>query len=200
MQRLLAWFIGCVAVSLVAALPLNAQMPGFVGTDPQTPGLVGTVVDPQGRPVAGARLHLTGPLGAACTATSADDGRARCDRLADGDYTLRVVADGFRADPLAVRVEHGSASPVIVALEVAALSESLVVTATAVDAPRSTVAASTTIVSAGDLRAAQVDTVAAALASVPGFTITASGGAGIASSVPGAASLTTRCSSLTACG
>ena len=175
MHSLLRWSVHGVAVSLVAAIPLAAQAPGFVGT----------VLDPQHQPVAGVRVQLAGPLGVACAATSGADGRARCQSLADGDYTVHVVADGFRADPVAIRVEHGAAPPVTVTLAVAALSESLVVTAAAVDAPRSTAPASTTVVSAGDMRAAQVDGVAAALATIPGFTITANGGAGaVTSSFP----------------
>ena len=133
MQRLLRPLVFCVVVPLVAVAPLHAQAPGFVGT----------VQDPRGRPVEGIRVELTGPLGVACATSSGPDGRVRCDGLADGTYTLLVTADGFRASPIRVSVAHGTAAPVSIPLAVAALSESVVVTAAAVDTPRSAVAAST---------------------------------------------------------
>lgn len=175
MQRLLRPYACGLVVSLVAALPLNAQTPAFVGT----------VVDPQGRPASGVRIELTSPLGVACTAMSDASGRAQCTRLGDGDYVARAIADGFRARPVPVSVRGGVAPAIDMRLDVAAISESLVVTAAAVEAPRSSSAASTTVLSASDLAIAQVDGVGAALASVAGFTVTSNGAAGaVTSSFP----------------
>jgi hypothetical protein len=58
----------------------------------------GRVVDPQGQPVAGARVSVEGPLGSLGAATSDTEGRFALDAFRR-EWRVLVVADGFRAEP-----------------------------------------------------------------------------------------------------
>jgi len=61
---------------------------------PTTGSLVSTVADQAGRPLAGARISIAGPLGERTASTDAS-GRVEVRLLPSGDYRIRVEAPGF---------------------------------------------------------------------------------------------------------
>ena len=67
------------------------------GQDVQTKGTIGgTVTDPAGAAVPGAKIVVTGQRGER-TGTSSDDGIFKIDNLEPGTYTVRVEQTGFKA-------------------------------------------------------------------------------------------------------
>src|SRR5437879_2346721 len=65
--------------------------------------LTGRVVDPDGRPVPGARVIVAGALGVAAERVADENGAFVLTAIPGGDYEVRVVAAGFQAGPIAVR-------------------------------------------------------------------------------------------------
>ena len=156
---------------------------GFA-TDASAAGdVAGRVVDPDGRPVAGARVLLSGAGVPLQSAITTEDGRFSIAAPETGRLTIRVAADGFRAE--AVNVD-GSAEPKdvgTIALAISALSESIVVSASQVEIPLTRVTSSVTIISGAELEARQIHTVADALRMVPGLTLASTGGLGTTTGV-----------------
>lgn len=140
--------------------------------------LRGEVTDPQGAVVANARVLVV--AGGTVIASADTDARGRyvITHLPAGAFELRVVAAGFRAEPAMVRLERDDERTVPLTLQLAAVAESIVVSAAQVALPLSRVPDSVTVLTAADLEARQVDTVVGALAHVPGLTVTQSGGLG----------------------
>ncbi len=142
----------------------------------------GQVLDPDGRPVAGARVVLDGPLGARAVRTDGE-GRFLLPRdLPAATYRLLVEADGFTADPLTVRLPREKA-PVTITLRVAPVSEAIVVSAAQVPRPLSDAPATSTVISREDVQVRQLETVSDAIRTVPGFTVGRNGGRGALTSV-----------------
>jgi len=158
--------IGAVAGVLLAGTAL---------ADP----LGGRVVGPDGRPVAGATVTISGPLAAPVTVTTGADGRFTVDVPA-GTVTLRAFAAGM--DAAAVRVESGR-TDVEVSLALRAVTEQLTVTASQIGTPLSLTGASVTVIPQADLTARQTLTLGDALRVVPGFAVARSGGPGTVTSV-----------------
>ncbi|MGH9509807.1 MAG: TonB-dependent receptor [Terriglobales bacterium] len=107
---------------MLVAVTLQAQLP--------TATLNGTVADPQGAVVSGAKLTLTHPATGASreTATSSDGGYVFTN-LAAGTYTLRIAAQGFATqDVKDIGLEVGRADTLNVSLKVASGGEVITVT------------------------------------------------------------------------
>lgn len=145
--------------------------------------LTGRVLDPDDRPVEGARVVASTLLGTLREVSTAGDGGFEMRDLAAGRYTLRVIVDGLQADPELLVLTADEQREVPIRLRVSAIAESIVVSAAHVDLPRSTAPQAVTIITSADLTARQVETVSEALESVPGLTVTRSGGRGALTSV-----------------
>ena len=145
--------------------------------------LAGAVVDPDGRPVPRARVVLEGPVGIVASTLTQDDGRYSLDPMATGSYVVRVLADGFRSAPQTVSVTGSEAATVNFSLELSAVSETLVVSASQIEAPRSSAPAAVTVITSAELKAQQIETLADAFRGVPGQTIVRSGGRGALTSL-----------------
>ncbi len=165
-----------LAAFVLAAL-LASSSPLLAGT------VRGVVVDPDGQPVPGAALILAGPLAVPRAATTDSSGRFRFESLAAGRYDLRVAVPGFRADPLEVHLTETDDREVTMAMRLAAVSETIVVSASQVDVPLSRTSDSVTVLTGDDLRARQVETVGEALGLVPGLVVAQNGGRGSVTSV-----------------
>ena len=119
-------FIHAVVIfvtAVLSAIPAGAQAP--VGT------VAGVVTDPSGGVVRGATVTVTSvSTGGARTTTTDDQGFFQVPTLKPGDYKVKVTSSGF-ADFVAptVAVEVGQTARVDVALRVAAVSDTVEVTA-----------------------------------------------------------------------
>ena len=141
--------------------------------------LGGRVLDPDGRPVPGATVLVDGPLGVRTVVTGAD-GRFSIDHLPDASYRVLVELPGFAASAVVVR----PGGPALdIRLEVAPVSEAVVVSASPVPRPLSESPAAATVIAAADVRTRQLETVADALRTTPGFAVGRNGGRGALTSV-----------------
>lgn len=146
--------------------------------------LTGTVVDPHGRPVPGANVHAEPQSGAARETRTGADGTYRLDGLAAGAVVLRAFGEGLQADAVLVSIPSVDANlDQPIAMRLSALSDSIVVSASSLEAPRSTLPASTTVLSAEDLRLEQTESIGDALRRVPGLGVATGGGRGAVTSL-----------------
>jgi iron complex outermembrane receptor protein len=87
------------------------------------------VIDPQSASIPGARIELTRRDGSWTAAVEAsDEGSYRFDSLAAGSYLASVEARGFARAVVPLSVEGSSPSEVEIRLQIASISESVVVT------------------------------------------------------------------------
>jgi outer membrane cobalamin receptor len=142
--------------------------------------VTGRVVDPDGRAVRGATVLLVD--GATVIGTAVTDAAGGFSLTAphDGPFHVRVAADGFRAQPVSVA---GDSNAGTITLEVSAVRESVVVSASQVDTPLSSTSSSVTVLTGEDLKTLQAQTLADALRLVPGLTVTSTGGHGALTSL-----------------
>jgi outer membrane cobalamin receptor len=143
--------------------------------------ITGRVVDPQGQPVAAATVIALRSGATPHTAVTDDDGRFAISELADGRYDLTVAAPGLHGSARDIGSDSGRS--ITIALAVSAIAETLVVSASQIDQPLSRTADSVTVISGRELEARQVATLGGALATIPGFAITRSGGPGTLTSL-----------------
>ncbi len=140
--------------------------------------VAGRVLDPSGRAVPRARvLLIAGTTVVERTLTDAA-GAFRIVTPDEGRFELRVAADGFRAEPVPIEARSAPHDIGQIALEVSAVSESLVVSAAQVDIPLSQASSSVTVLSGAELENAQIRTAADALRQVPGLAVARNGGLG----------------------
>jgi vitamin B12 transporter len=172
-HRLFAVFL--VSVTLVSVVAVTRTVEAAV--------LAGRALDPDDRGVSSARIVVTGPLGTVAEAVTGPTGDFTFDRLPDGEYDLVVSASGFRAAPERVTLSGDERREVTVRLRLAAISESVVVSASPIEVARSTAPASLTVVTGEDLATHQVEGVGDALRQVPGLSVARSGGRGALTSV-----------------
>jgi outer membrane cobalamin receptor len=145
--------------------------------------LRGRVTDPSGRPVSGATvLVLRGPTVVA-TAPTSPDGQYGPVTLPAGIYEVIVATPGLRLAPRRVTLAADAALTLDLSLDLAAVGESVVVSASRIDAPASLVGDSVTVIDREAIAALQIDTVAEAVAQAPGFNVAASGGRGAVTSL-----------------
>jgi hypothetical protein len=112
----------CCLVGLVLSLTATAQLP--------TSTLNGTVTDPQGAVVAGAKVVITSSAtGVSRETTTGTDGGFSVTDLTPGSYTLRVSASGFAISEFKeIRLEVGRALTLDVPLKIAKAGEVVEVT------------------------------------------------------------------------
>ena len=99
-QRRLAVFAVCMPITLLAISPLFAQ------TTISTGSIVGTLTDPSGAVVSGAKVTITNKgTGQVITTTTTSTGNYASGALIPGDYTVRVEAAGFKTTQMLVVVQ-----------------------------------------------------------------------------------------------
>lgn len=144
--------------------------------------LTGAVSSPTGQPMANVRVVLDAATGPVSTTRTAPSGTFSLDAPA-GDYVLRVVADGFDAPPQRVTLGEAREASATIALQVRAISEQVVVSAGVVPLTRSATGTALTVLDADELRTRQLESSLDALRSVPGFSVSRSGGRGGVTSI-----------------
>lgn len=149
--------------------------------------LHGRVIDPDSRPVRGARVLVICATTVQSTAETDRDGQfdVAAPSPASGRCELTVSDEGFSAAPLPVtsNVSGGPQDVGTIRLTVSAVSEAVVVSAADVDQPLSVTPSAVTIITGDQLRARQITTVADALREVPGLSVASNGTAGAVTSV-----------------
>ena len=140
--------------------------------------LTGRVVDPSNTPVAGAVVFLVVNGAATQSMVTDETGRFRLSAPDSGSVELRVAVPGFRGD--AIRLSGGSEIRDLgdLRLAVSAHSEAVLVSAAQVEIPLSEATPSVTVITAAELEAKQLQSVADALRSVPGLSVVRAGGTG----------------------
>ena len=141
--------------------------------------LSGTVVDQLGGPVSGATVTLMHAGRRAADTISNGRGEFRFEGLADGRYHVEVSATGFEprtSDP--VFVGGRGRVTVQVGLQVGAVTQHVVVTASAAELPQSQVGASVTVIDAALLGALGNTDLLEPLRTVPGAAVVQTGARG----------------------
>jgi outer membrane cobalamin receptor len=165
-----------VVCLLVAVLALATGAAAEAGT------IRGQVTDPAERPVPAARVVVAGPLGTRSVLTDAE-GRFEVPDLPAARYRVLVEVPGFSAEPRVLTLGADDVVELPLALIVAALAESVVVSAAQIPMALSDAPATMSVIDASDLRERQVDTLAGALRTVPGFGVARNGGFGAVTSL-----------------
>ncbi len=145
--------------------------------------LAGRVTDPDARPVANATVLILRGQTVVTTARTNADGRFGPLTLDAGTYDIVVAAPGLRHAPAHAALGTDTTVDLALHMDLAAVGESVVVSASSVDALRSRVTDSVTVIDRDTIEAQQIDTVAAALHETPGFSVVASGGRGAVTSL-----------------
>jgi len=141
--------------------------------------LKGRVLDPDGRPVPGATVILSADGRVLSTTVTDMAGAFEIEAPDRSGLEVRIALAGFRSAPREIDAAAGAAADLgDIHLAVSAISESVVVSAAQVDMSLSRTSSSVTVITGEELEARQVHSVADALRSVPGLTITATGGPG----------------------
>ncbi|MFI5178042.1 MAG: TonB-dependent receptor domain-containing protein [Vicinamibacterales bacterium] len=143
----------------------------------------GRVLDPDGRAVANADVLIVSGARVVAADKTTRDGKFGPIAVTPGDYRVLVGAGGFKADPRAITVRADSALSIDITLALAAVAESVVVSAARVETPLSRVTDSVTVVDRAALEARQAETVGDALRQVPGMGVVTSGGRGAITSL-----------------
>ena len=166
-------FILLIVGAVVAGLPARAS----------ADSVSGHVIDPDGRRVADADVLIVAGSRVVASARTLRDGAFGPIALAPGEYQVLVSAAGFKAEPQSIAVRADSTLTIEVKLALAAVSESVVVSASQVETPLSRVTDSVTVVDRADLDVRQAETVSDALRLVPGMGVVSSGGRGAITSL-----------------
>ena len=169
------------AIVLIAVLifgvptPANAPAPGQIG---------GTVTDPSGARVAEARVALVRAAGVVQETRTDNSGHFLFSDVAEGSYSLIVEAQGLsQREKTTVTVGAGATASAVVKLEMAAISDRLVVSATRTETPSSELAGSVSVITGDELQRANHSLVSEALRSTPGLAVLQTGGRGGLTSV-----------------
>ena len=126
--------IGIILV-LLLLFPVLPAMSGFPAGDvPKTADLIGSVADPQGAPVVGAMVTLSGLDQKAVLTTATDQqGHYEFHGVLPGKYTVKVTVAGFDAVDQPVVVREGVPLTVDVQLKLAAANQEVRVSTDVLD-------------------------------------------------------------------
>ncbi len=145
--------------------------------------VTGRVLDPDGRPVAGASVLLVrGPRVLVTIRTNAE-GAFTIVGPDTGAFEVRVAVEGMRAQPVSVDGQASARDLGTLTLSIAAVEESVLVSAAQTDVPLSTTSSSVTVMTGEELAARQIETLPEALRLIPGLTVATAGRPGSVTSV-----------------
>ena len=158
MRQRLVWALGAF---LMFAVPAYGQ----------TGSVTGTVVDPSGGVVPGANVTLAGPSGRRST-TTGTAGEYRFTNVSAGTYEVSVVISGFTSVNRGnVVVANGPVTVPAIALAVAGIGETVVVSASKVESQLVDAPATMTVMSGATLAALPAQNYGDILRSVPGVNV-----------------------------
>jgi vitamin B12 transporter len=145
----------------------------------------GAVSDQAGAKISGARIIIHDQTGAVIAEARSDQsGQFNINDVAAGRYTITAEATGFRQSAAAsVDVPASGTATVSVRLEVAAIADRMVVTATRTVAQTNELGGSVDVITGDDLRRANQSLVSESLRLIPGLIVAQTGGRGGITSV-----------------
>jgi outer membrane cobalamin receptor len=173
-----------VSALLIEVLVNFALVAAFVSTSLANPiarGRVeGTIVDPAGAKVGGVRVALRDSAGLVEYQTrSNDEGHFALNDVAAGQYTLIVEAPGFSLSKSAtVSIQPGVTANIDLRLEVSAISDRLIVTATRTASTASELGGSVSVITDIELKLGNQSLVTEPLRLIPGLAVVQTGGRG----------------------
>lgn len=140
----------------------------------------GSIADPTGAKIAGARVVLRrGPGAAAYTTKTNDEGQFVFAAVERGSYSLFVEADGFsQSGEVKVHVSASKTETLDIRLDVAAVSDRMVVSATRTQTSAQESGGSISIITSEDLLRSHQSLISESLRRVPGLTVVQTGGRG----------------------
>src|SRR5262245_44983723 len=142
--------------------------------------LSGSVTDPQGAAVSGATITLYARATNSRAMTTTDErGSYRFERLAEGDYVIEATSGGFGRFSRIYRVERGTPGTLDFALEVAGVSETVLVTAAGTPQTVDEVSKAVSVVTAQEIDWRDEYSLGEALRTVPGLRVQQLGGPGM---------------------
>jgi iron complex outermembrane receptor protein len=149
------------------------------GWGQQTTSLSGSVRDPQQAAIPYARIRVY-PQGAASplSAQADEKGQYRISLPSGGTFVIEVEAEGFRSDSKVIVVQNGEAARDDVALEIAGVSTSVIVTAAGAAQTVDQISKAISVVDAQEILDRNEYTLSSILATAPGVQIRNLGGPG----------------------
>ena len=163
--------LGILLCSLAVA-PLGAQEPAAVA---------GTVTDSSGGVLPGATIEALRGLRVVSTTTTGDDGRFQLDLPSEGRYRVTARLDGFAVGATVLTAAAGTTADF--RLDIAPLSDTVVVTASRTAEGSASVMESHSVFTADDIETLGSHSVADVLRYVPGLNIESTGREGQLTSV-----------------
>jgi vitamin B12 transporter len=169
-----SWLSKSLLPLVIAALALTVTAATARGR------VEGNVIDPSGAKVAEARVSLRDATGLiAYQARSNDDGHFAIGDVAAGRYSVIVEASGFsQSKSVTVDVQPGTTENANVPLEISAISDHLLVTATRTETTIGELAGSGSVITDADLKHANQSSISEPLRLIPGLSVVQTGGRG----------------------
>ncbi|HEY8460284.1 MAG TPA: TonB-dependent receptor, partial [Blastocatellia bacterium] len=144
-----------------------------------TGSLSGRVTDSQGAAVPGATITLYARATNSRATTVTDDrGAYRFERLLEGDYVIEATCAGFGRFSRTFRVEKGAAGTLDFALEIAGVSDAVLVTAAGTPQTVDEISKAVSVVTSEEIDRRGEYSLAEALRTVPGVRVQQLGGPG----------------------
>jgi outer membrane receptor protein involved in Fe transport len=137
--------------------------------------LQGTVFDPDGHAVRGARVSLLTALKAADNRQSDAEGRFRFNDLEPGDYQVVAAAPGFSTSPADVRLRRGEDVTLDLRLQLSAVEQHVVVSASLGGALAPEIGSSVSVVTHSEMAQRDAPNVLEALRGVAGLDVNQTG-------------------------
>src|SRR5690242_9918002 len=143
-------------------------------------GITGRVRDPQGRLVPGAQLRLyrQDARSASNTTVTSEDGTYQFEDLAPGTFLLEAEHDQFQTSTVTVHLERGAVKRVDIALALAGVNQSVIVTAAGQAQTPDEVSKAVSVVSHDEILNRNNYSLVDILTTIPGLQIRNEGGPG----------------------
>src|SRR5215475_1804855 len=133
--------------------------------------ITGKVLDPDGRAVARAHVDLLSGLNPIDARETSADGQFRFDGLLPGTYSLVANSSGFSTLSTDVDLQSGADRSIDLRLEVSAVEEHVVVSATPGGALATQVGSSVSVITRQDIEDEGVQNIYEALRDIPGVNV-----------------------------
>lgn len=141
--------------------------------------LSGRITDSQGAAVAGVTVTLYArATNVRATTVTGERGEYRFDRLPEGDYVVEATSTGFGRFSRTFRVEGGASGALDFALEIAGVSEAVLITAAGTPQTVDEVSKAVSVVTAEEIEQRSEYSIGEALRVVPGLRVQQLGGPG----------------------